>query len=48
MLTTALTKKGYCGDGVSNTSHTPVSSQLPDIDTTLEMEELEMEEDQII
>lgn len=45
-ITTALTKRGYCSDGVgNNTSHAPVSSQLPDIDTTLEMEE---EEDRII
>ena len=46
VITNALTKRGYCVGGASNnTNHTRVELQLPELDTTLEMEE---EEDQII
>jgi len=47
VISTALTKRGYCGgSGGSNPNHTRVELQLPELDTTLEMEE--EEEDQII
>ena len=46
VITNALTKRGYCVGGAgSNPNHTRVELQLPELDTTLEMEE---EEDQII
>ena len=43
IVTSALTKRGYCGSSIN--IHTRVEQELTELDTTLEMEE---EEDQII